>query len=274
MEIVESVEETGFGETYDLHVPGYNNYFLGDGPLVHNCGKSYSAMILAHEMGGFKADDFIMPYHDIPYFINKISHGEDQNIIVDELGTIFPYKQSMKTEVVNAFTAVEVARQNRNCLICCCRDITRIMNNFRNGKAQIVIQLLDRFPEEKLVVGVVLTGNPIFETEDKFGLSKIIPSYDFDFLRKQFENLQSFTGYIFFEDIHNYGVKDAQIKAYKEMKQQGIEAVAEQNIENIKFKNMKRELVKDKARKLSGQKTLDGDMEELNQIREEIGLNP
>ncbi|MFO7881171.1 MAG: hypothetical protein R6U52_01370 [Kosmotogaceae bacterium] len=47
-EEIESIEHSGWKDTYDLIVPEYHNFILDNGIVTHNSGKSTFAMTIAH----------------------------------------------------------------------------------------------------------------------------------------------------------------------------------------------------------------------------------
>lgn len=200
----------------------FDSHIVFDGP--NGVGKSTAVHMTSKHMGGMELDNVVFPFMTHADFIDIITGGWDQNIWIDELGHFFPYKQSMSVEQTALFSAIEVARSHRNCFMSCCRDITRINNNYRNGKAAVVVKLLDREDKPASVEGVVLLGNPFMEMEDKFFLSQLAPTYSYEVMRRQLEALPSFIGYIFFGDSSKVLDKKL-IAAYEKKKEEGIQYV-------------------------------------------------
>ena len=216
----------------DAHVP-----FMGQ----NGSGKSIAAWIVNKRVGRFDLKkNMIFPYHPVQHLIQQITQRQGTSFQIDELGNFFPYKLSMSYDQIALFNAIEVARSNRNSFIGCTRDILRINNNYRNGKAQLLIWILDR--NDKGSLAVVLLGNPLFETEDKFMVSLIRPSYSLNDITQQIEKLPTFIGYLFFDDYHKY-ITDEEMNEYKRLKAKGMQAVSDQHQQRLNVRQAKENML-------------------------------
>lgn len=177
-------------------------------------------------------------YYDL---INTIKKMKNDVLCVDELTTFFNYKMSMTTEQNVLFNFIEVARANRIAFIGCCRDPRKINNNYRNGKVQMVIWLLDRYEAgEERSYGLVFLGTPVLEDEDRFGFFNFVGVKSFEDMRVRAEQLSTFYGYLFVDDVRKYISEDVLAK-YNQLKQKGIEEVHLRGLKKLALKEKKTE---------------------------------
>jgi hypothetical protein len=183
-------------------------------------GKTIAALAINKSMGNFSFESGILyAYNTHKDAIEMLTHRMKEHLMFDELSHLFPYKMSMSMEQISLFSAIEVSRSHRNTLVGCCRDVLRINNNYRNGKAQILVWMLDR--DEKGSFAAVLMGNPLFETEDKFMISNVTATYQLSDLCQQIEQLPTFIGYVFFDHYTKY-ISEGEWRIYQKHKEQGI----------------------------------------------------
>lgn len=204
-------------------------------------GKSMAvASVLAETPDKIRAEDIIFPYIGVDDLIGRITSRSDRNFWLDEIGAFFPYKESMTRDQIELFKAIEVARSHRNAFHSCMRDVRRINNNYRNGKIALLIWLLDRDDDNPSTYAAVLLGNPFFETEDRFNLSMLGQTYDFNIMRKQIERLPSFVGYMHFSDVKRK-VPKKMLDMYEAEKEAGIRFVGTRGMQRIAAKQDERD---------------------------------
>ena len=184
-------------------------------------------------------------------FIKSLSELKNTTLGVDEINVFFNYRQSMATTQVGLFNMIEIAREHRVAIISCTRDARRVNNNYRDGKVQIVIWVLDRYEpgHGPRTYCLVFLGNPVLEEQDKFRLNSFQNLYSFEEIRRTAEALPTFYGYLFFDDVKKY-ISDAELEEYKKKKEQGIKQVYQNWADRIEGKeNLKkpiRQIVPDK----------------------------
>lgn len=198
-------------------------------------GKSYAMHDIIHRAGGIKTENMIFPYHDTTYFIDRITKSHGENIWCDELTAFFPYRTSGSKEQTALFSAIEIARENRNWIIGCCRDARRINNNYRNGKCSIILWMMDHTDDPPSSEGAILLGQPYLEIEDRFYLNTIPPTFDLDVLKGEIQKLPSFLGWMFFDDITKT-VPAETLAAYHREKTKGIEVYSDVKKAELKRK--------------------------------------
>jgi hypothetical protein len=221
----------------DLRLNKFDSHtiFMGQNGM----GKTMAAFIVKSFMGKIDiARDVIYPQTPVGELVHRITTESNVNFLLDELAHLFPYKRSNEMSQVALFSAIEVARANRNAFLGCCRDILRINNNYRNGKAQLCVWLLDNNGDSSF--GAVLLGSPVFEMEDKFFISGVTATYDYMQMLRQIERLPSFIGFIEFPNVDKYITK-SQLQEYEDLKRQGIEHLGEKNKRMLAFKQSKME---------------------------------
>lgn len=202
-------------------------------------GKTMAALIVKSMMGKIDiARDVIYPQTSVSELVSRITTESNVNFLLDELAHLFPYKRSNEMSQIALFSAIEVARANKNAFLGCCRDLLRINNNYRNGKAQLCIWLLDNNGDSSF--GAVLLGSPVFEMEDKFFISSVTATYNYEQMLRQIERLPSFIGFIEFPNVDRYVTK-SQLEEYDDLKKEGIQHLGERNKRMLAFKQSKME---------------------------------
>jgi hypothetical protein len=175
-----------------------------------------------------KNDNIVYAFHSTSHLIKKIKDSKKTAIGIDELKRFFHYRMHSTTEQIVLTNLIEYARSNCIAFIGCANDIRRINNNYRNAKVQMVIWLLDRYDDNEVgkSYGLVFIGNPALEEEDKFMMESFKNVYSFEQIRVIAENLPTFMGYLFVEDIKNV-LTDEELRIYYQKKQEGIRKEAE-----------------------------------------------
>jgi hypothetical protein len=202
-------------------------------------GKTMAAFIVKSFMGRIDIlRDVVYPQTPVSELLHRITTEKNVNFLLDELAHLFPYKRSNEMSQVALFSSIEVARANRNAFLGCCRDILRINNNYRNGKAQLCVWILDNNGDSSFAA--VLLGSPVFEMEDKFFISSVQATYNYEQMLRQIERLPSFIGFIEFPNVDRY-ISKSQLDEYEHLKQQGIEHLGERNRRMMAFRQSKNE---------------------------------
>lgn len=196
-------------------------------------GKTMIALALAKMLDPkvFGKDNIIYAFHDYGFFIDKLSLQSETVVMCDELGRFFNYRTSMTRQQVALFNTIEIARANRIALIGCCRDARRLNNNYRNGKVQIVIWVIDRFEtfEPYASYAMIFVANPILEHLDKFEFDEAFHGIKtIEEMRLVGEQLTTFAGYLNIFDVRR-DVTDEEIAEYKNKKIRQMRAQAERN---------------------------------------------
>jgi hypothetical protein len=183
-------------------------------------------------------DRFIYAYHPYEYAIDLLKNTFNKPIYFDELAAFLPYKLSMSREQVALIAQIENTRSHANTILGASRMLSRVNNNYRDGKVFITILLMERYREPVFTEGAVLIGNPVLEIEDKFFMSRLRPTYSVDDLCTQIEMLPSFAGYIYYDDIKKK-IPANVLKNYKKEKDKGIEEGTTQKIASLQRKYKK-----------------------------------
>lgn len=196
-------------------------------------GKTMIALALAKMLDSnvFKKNNIIYAFHDYAFFIDKLSLQSETIVMCDELGRFFNYRTSMTRQQVALFNTIEIARANRIALIGCCRDARRLNNNYRNGKVQIVIWVMDRFEffEPYASYAMIYVANPILEHLDKFEFDEAFYGIKtIEEMRMIGEQLNTFAGYLNIFDVKR-DVSDEELADYKNKKIRQMRAQAERN---------------------------------------------
>lgn len=224
-------------------------------------GKTMATFILAKYMGGVTMQDMVYPFNTHSELIEKIAKLKNHNIYVDELNVFFDYLGWNSKEQRALMNTIEVCRENCNIIFGCMRDYSRININYRNGKMNPLIWILDRVKANKekgvepYSYGVVLLGNPFIQIEDKFFLSQLPPSYDYRVMRTMIERLPSFIGYIRFDNIDKHVDKDI-IKTYRVFKEQGKQYMGSKHIEDLRASETKKQVLRQRYENELNQSTL------------------
>lgn len=122
-------------------------------------GKSMATFILQKYCGGINLDSMLFPFTPVSKLIYLLSEKQNENIYIDELQIYFDYLGWNSLEQRALMQTIETNRANQNVMFGCCRDVTRINHNYRNGKIHTLIWLLDRITGKKpYSYGVVLLG--------------------------------------------------------------------------------------------------------------------
>lgn len=204
-------------------------------------GKSMASFILQKHCGKISLDSMIFPFDSYEKIINILATREDENVYIDELNLFFDYMKWNSAEQHALMQTIETNRANKNVIFGCCRDIQRINLNYRNGKVHTLVWLLDRITgKNPYSYGVVLLGNPFFQTDDKFYLSTLPPIYDYPTMRELIEQLPSFIGYIKFDNVNKY-VPKSIIDKYKAQKKRGMEYMLELQNNNLIAKQIRQQ---------------------------------
>ncbi len=233
-------------------------------------GKSHLMLQLMKLLNpnSINTEHLLFAYHDTRHFINRIKNLESDVLGIDELKKFFHYKQSMATEQVVLNNYIEYARANRVAFIGCAKDWAQVNNNYREGKVQMVIWLVDRFKkpielfEEKVQsYAMVFLGNPVIDSGDRFQFQFLRYSKTHEELRVRAEELwgQTFYGYFFIKPTQEFLTKE-EIEFYKAEKKKGIDKMMEKSIAKLEEKEMREQ--KEKER------------EERRKMMEEYKRNP
>lgn len=233
-ELFDSVNSDGFIELEDIKrtILKLRHYELDAHVIIegfNGAGKSRFGLSLAKELEPtlFENNKIVYATTEPDALINKFVEERNTVLFIDELTPFFNYKASMTRAQVALFTAVELCRDRRIAIIGCCREVLRLNNNYRNGKAQILVMLLDRMENPNPVASYALvfaTASPR-EREDRFNLHLLNNCTTPEQIRAQAEWMDSFVGYIEIPNSNTF-LTDAELKAYQEGKEKGIKAQA------------------------------------------------
>ncbi len=178
-------------------------------------------------------DNLLFAFHDTRDLIKKIGTLSRTVLGIDEAKKFFHYKMSMTTEQNLLVNYIEYARENGLAFIVCAKDYQHLNNNYREGKVQMVIWLIDRFEDGKYAgLGAVFLGNPIIDSGDKFMFSFLRPALNFEDFRIRAEMLPTFMGYLFISPDTQLVTK-GEITLYKKLKRDGIEHMLNESIRKI-----------------------------------------
>jgi len=198
-------------------------------------GKSMMAIGIAKLLNP-KADiinkNTLYAFHKTSDFIDKIEQLKGDVLIVDEITKFLNYREHADKKNQKLIQFIEIARANRVAFVSCCRDYRKVDLNYRHGKAQVVIQMIDWFKSDKgfgRSYGAVFCSPPIVESAERFGLDYLVSAHSPSEMRAMCENLQSFQGFIFLDDIRSV-ISQQELDDYEARKQEGIT----QSMENFK----------------------------------------
>jgi hypothetical protein len=198
-------------------------------------GKSMMAIGIAKLLNP-KADiinkNTLYAFHKTSDFINKIEDLKGDVLIVDEITKFLNYREHADKKNQKLIQFIEIARANRVVFISCARDYRKVDLNYRHGKAQMIIQMIDFFASDKgfgRSYGAVFCSPPIVESAERFGLDYLTSAHSPSEMRAMCENLPSFQGFIFLDDIRNV-ITQQELDDYEARKQEGIT----QSMENFK----------------------------------------
>lgn len=221
-------------------------------------GKTMLALALAKRMDKdiFQKNNIIYAFHSYSHFIDKLTKQKDCVVVCDELGKFFNYKSSMTSTQIALFNTIEIARANRIALIGCCRDARRLNNNYRNGKVQIIIWVIDRFFPNPYWVSyaMVFLANPVLEHEDKFGFDlAFYNARSIEDMRVIGENLDTFAGYLLIGNVL-LDITPEELKQYQENKIKQMIVQSEKYKKKIREKDIEVEqtLLEDSIENLIG----------------------
>ena len=249
MQVVESVELVGEGETYDLKVPNTNNYVLADsGCIVHNSGKSVAAAIIFKCASDqpFGPDHVVYAEDSHSDLLAKLEKLNNDVLMIDELNKFLGHRSFMNQSQNLIIKVIEIARARKVATLSCVNAYQKVDKSFREGKVGLVVQMLDRRKkgqENELgrSVGAVFAAPPLMLSSSRFGLDSLADVKS----DLEFTNLApwvpAFCGFIFFPDKDEYLSKE-EWDAYLEKKMEGIRKSFEQakaqtrNAENKEFK--------------------------------------
>jgi len=90
---IKSIKKIGEIDTYDLNTPIYNNFFLNNGILTHNSGKSYGIIRAAEIIDpNFNIDHIVFSVKEFMVLLNSGTLGKGSVIVFDEAGVGIPKK--------------------------------------------------------------------------------------------------------------------------------------------------------------------------------------
>jgi len=154
----------------------------------------------------------------------------------------------MTTEQNLLVNYIEYARSNRIAFFVCAKDYAHINNNYRQGKVQMVIWLIDKYKNENFsTIGGVFLGNPVIDSEDRFDFWMMRYAKDFEGFRILAENTSSFRGYLLVPNAYEV-LPSEVIQFYKEEKEKGIKAMMEKSLQKLEEKEKSAEERKKKER--------------------------
>lgn len=131
---IKSIKKIGVVETYDLHTPKYNNFFLDNGILSHNCGvtgkvgsgKSWSCIRMCQdysEMFGVKFDPKVHIITSLKELLILINSKEKEKLIVDGSVLLFDEPQveansrKWQSEINQAFAQLMSTFRNQRLVV-------------------------------------------------------------------------------------------------------------------------------------------------------------
>lgn len=181
-------------------------------------GKSWTGLAVAKyiQEKAFKKkfdleDNVIYAFNTVQELIEKISTKEKEVIALDESNMFLSYKNNASKSNQALITIMEICRENQNCLVNMVRDVRKLDNNYRNGKVNLLLLLIDRQvgegpegydpsddsqfnPDIYRPYGAMLQGNFFFEDEDKFKLDTLPSTSSQSELKEALQELDTFRG--------------------------------------------------------------------------------
>lgn len=219
-----SVRETGECEINDIKklITTLQSYEMDTHIVIagqNGTGKSMLQLMIAKKiLGKNYIPNFFMADKTTNDIIDFIHENENTCLFIDELNLYLSYKQHATGEQNHLINMLELGRSRRIALVGCIRDPRKISLNYRDGKMSVIIWVLDRFTDNTGGYAAVFVANPLVEGDDRFCINFLnIVSLDFNFMRKQMENLPSFIGYLKIPPIKLI-LDEAEIKFYKQNK--------------------------------------------------------
>lgn len=219
-----SVKETGECEINDIKklITTLQSYEMDTHLVIagqNGTGKSMLQLMIAKKiLGKNYIPNFFMADKTTNDIIDFIHENENTCLFIDELNLYLSYKQHATGEQNHLINMLELGRSRRIALVGCIRDPRKISLNYRDGKMSVIIWVLDRFTDNTGGYAAVFVANPLVEGDDRFCINFLnIVSLDFNYMRKQMENLPSFIGYLKIPPIKLI-LDEAEIKFYKQNK--------------------------------------------------------
>lgn len=208
----------------------YDAHILIGGP--NGVGKSMVELAIIKQIDplAITQGQILYAFNTPSDFIKQLTTLRDTGLGVDEIGRFLHNRQSMAIENIAITNSIEISREHRVAIISCCKDGRRVDKTYRDGKVQIYIFLMDRFDDaigKAVTYGFVFANEigSVFEIEDKFMLGMLEGIISFDEMRVAVENnVPTFVGYLFMDDIHNY-ITQEELEAYEKKKEEGIQSV-------------------------------------------------
>jgi hypothetical protein len=138
---IKSIENIGKDETFDLKVYPNHNFFLSNGILTHNSGKSTLAIHLAKKgCIWFKIkDDIIFSRKEL---IEKISNAEKKSyIVLDEAINVLFKRDFMDRKQKFILKLLDMCRDRNLCLIMCVPNFWAIDKHILEGRIRLRIHV-------------------------------------------------------------------------------------------------------------------------------------
>jgi hypothetical protein len=183
-----------------------------------------------------KADNIVYAFQNHKDFIKAVAEHHKDVVQIDEAGEIFGYRSQMSIEQTQAYSFIEVSRENANALLFCSKDYHTLNYNLRNGKITLIIWLYDREVNGKVKsMGIVFMASAIMQGEDRFGLEPLKMCKGWNEWKLTAEQSPSFIGLFEVPDISTILDKE-EIEFYAKQKTEGINKLKEKRVDAMQTK--------------------------------------
>jgi len=182
------------------------------------------------------ADNIVYAFQTHKDFISAVAEHKKEVILVDEAGELFSNRSQLNIENIQAYSFIEVSRENANAIIFASKDIHTLSYNLRNGKLTLIIILYDREDKGDVrAMGAVFMASAIMQGEDRFGLEPLTHCKGWDQWKLEAEKCPSFIGLIEVPDIKTMLDPD-EIGFYAQKKREGINKLKQKRVDAMQIK--------------------------------------
>ena len=115
---IKSIRKIGVVETYDLNTPTYENFFLNNGILSHNSGKTNSALVMAYYLKWVTGRDIHL-FFSTDKAASFLKETKEKIIVIDEPSLDSLSKDQATRTSKNFSRLMNTMRQKRHIVIVC-----------------------------------------------------------------------------------------------------------------------------------------------------------